>query len=342
MTTHGTEGTQKKRLRVLSGVQPTGKVHIGNYIGALSVWAQNQDRYESLFCVVDMHGFTIPEAVNPKELRQKNREVAALYIACGIDPKKSTVFLQSEVPHHAELCWILMCLTPLGWLYRMTQFKSKSTGEQSVGTGLLTYPVLQAADILIYQADLVPVGEDQKQHIELTRDIAQRFNSMFGQTFNIPAVMIRESGARIMAFDDPTAKMSKSIGEKVSGHSVGVLDPPTDIRKTIMSAKTDSGSEVRFDHAGPGVLNLLTLYHVLTGESKEAVETRFGGKGYGTLKKDVADVVVSVLTPIQERWKQIIDDREGLDRILTEGAERARALAEPTLSRAKEAVGMAR
>jgi tryptophanyl-tRNA synthetase len=329
-----------KKPRVLSGVQPTGKVHIGNYIGALSLWAENQDRYDSLFCVVDLHALTIPEAIKPDDLRSKSREVAALYIACGIDPAKSSVFLQSEVHEHAELCWILNCVTPLGWLHRMTQFKSKSAQLESVGTGLLTYPVLQAADILIYEANFVPVGDDQRQHIELTREIAQRFNFMFSETLVLPEALIRETGARIMAFDDPTTKMSKSIGEKVQGHSIGVLDPPKVIKKTIMRAVTDSGNEVRFEHAGAGVLNLLSLYQALTGEPREKIEAHFEGRGYGALKKEVVEVVVATLEPIRERWQELMADRSQLDAILNQGTERARSIASRVLDRVKQAVGL--
>ena len=328
-----------RKRRVFSGVQPTGKVHIGNYVGALSVWAENQDQFENIFCVVDMHALTIPEAIQPQVLRDKTREVAALYVACGIDPQKSTIFVQSDVPAHAELAWILNCVTPLGWLRRMTQFKSKSRSVENIGTGLLDYPVLQAADILLYLTDLVPVGEDQKQHVELTRDIALRFNNLFGEVFVIAEPLIRTSGARIMAFDDPTQKMSKSEGEKKSGHSIGMLDPPERTRETIMKAVTDSGSETRYDHAEPGVKNLLVLYEALTKESKEQIDARFAGKGYGFLKREVADLVVSVLTPIQAKYAEIRSERSYLDKILRDGAQRARELAAPVLAKAKDAVG---
>lgn len=333
--------TTKNKPRVLSGVQPTGKVHIGNYVGAISVWVENQDQFDNLFCVVDLHALTIPEAIKPADLRRKTREVAALYLACGIDPEKSVVFIQSEVPEHAELCWILNCVTPLGWLYRMTQFKVKGERE-SVGSGLLTYPVLQAADILLYETDFVPVGEDQRQHIELTRDIAQRFHSLFSDVFVLPNVLIRKNGARIMGFDDPTAKMSKSVGDTVFGHSVGLLDSPEEIVRTIRAAVTDPGNETRFENAGPGVLNLLTLYQVLSGESQEAVESKFAGRGYGFLKTTVAEIVVASLTPIRERWTQLMSDSSYLDQVLTDGASRAREIAAPVLARVMKAAGLGR
>lgn len=332
----------KTKPRILSGVQPTGKIHIGNYIGALRQWRDHQSDFDSLFCVVDLHALTIPEAIDPKVLRQKNREISALYVACGIDPDVSTIFIQSDVHEHAELGWILGCVTPLGWLYRMTQFKTKSDQRESVGSGLLTYPVLQAADIVLYDADQVPVGQDQKQHLELARDVAQRFNMLFGETLTVPDVMIPKAGARVMGLDDPTAKMSKSVGETVKGHSIGLLDPPKTIRKAIMRAVTDSGTEVNFEEISPGLRNLLTLYEVLSGDSKEAIETRFAGKGYGHLKKDVADVVLATIEPVQERHKQLMEEPGYLDGILDKGAQRAQSIAAEVLGRVKEAVGLGR
>jgi len=328
--------------RVLSGVQPTGKLHLGNYIGALSQWAENLDRYDNFFCVVDLHALTIPEVVSAEELYRKSRQVAALYIASGIDPDRATIFIQSHVRAHSELMWILNCVTPLGWLYRMTQFKAKSEQVESIGSGLLSYPVLQAADILLYEADFVPVGEDQKQHIELTRDIAQRFNHLFGEALKAPAPMIRKSGARIMGFDDPTQKMSKSRAMVSGGHAVGLLDPPGTIKKTIMRAVTDTGMETRFDHASPGVLNLLQLYEVLTGESRGEIEARFEGKGYGLLKKQVVEVVVAALEPVQKRYAEISEDAAYLDDLLAQGAERAAAVADPVLERCQRRTGLRR
>lgn len=332
----------KTKPRILSGVQPTGRIHLGNYVGALSVWQRQLDAYECLFCVVDLHALTIPEAVKPAELRRKTREICALYLACGIDPERATIFVQSEVHEHAELAWVLGCVTPLGWLHRMTQFKAKSEQRQSVGTGLLTYPVLQAADIVLYQADQVPVGQDQKQHIELARDVAQRFNQLFGEVLTVPDVMIPKVGARIMGLDDPSAKMSKSVGERVKGHAIGLLDPPKVIRKAFGRAVTDSGNDVRFEHASPGVLNLLTIYQALTAKPRDEIERHFDGRGYGHLKMEVADVVIATLEPIQARWQQIMDDPAYLDGVLDRGAERARAIASRVIADVKTAVGLGR
>ncbi|AUX46107.1 tryptophanyl-tRNA synthetase [Sorangium cellulosum] len=331
-----------RKKRVFSGVQPSGKLHIGNYVGAISLWRELQATADAIFCVVDLHAMTVPEAVKPAELRAKNREIAALYIACGIDPSRTTVFIQSEVTAHAELGWILTCATPLGWLHRMTQFKSKSERQETVGSGLLVYPVLQAADILLYDTDLVPVGEDQKQHIELCRDIGDRFNHLFGETFRLPSPLIRESGARIMGLDAPDQKMSKSTGETVPGHSIGLLDPPGAVKKAIMRAVTDPGQEFRDEHASPGVRNLVTLYEVLSGEPRQAIIDRYQGGGYGYLKKDLVDVVEATLAPIRAEHARLSADPAVLDRLLDEGASRARDLAAPVLARAKRNVGLGR
>jgi tryptophanyl-tRNA synthetase len=326
--------------RVFSGVQPTGKLHLGNYVGALSQWAANQDEYENVFCVVDLHALTIPEAIDPKVLHAKNREVAALYIAAGIDPGRATIFLQSQVSQHPELTWVLNCVTPLGWLERMTQFKAKSGTAESVGTGVLDYPVLMAADILLYDTNFVPVGDDQRQHVELTRDVAMRFNHMFGETLVIPEPLIRASGARIMGFDDPTQKMSKSTGEQKATHSVGLLDPPDTIRKVIMRAATDSGNDVRFDTAAPGVRNLLSIYEVISGETRAGIEALFDGKGYGFLKRTVADAVIAELEPLQRRYADLTADPATIEEILRRGAERARPIAERTMERVRAATGL--
>jgi tryptophanyl-tRNA synthetase len=330
-----------RKKRVFSGVQPTGKLHLGNYIGALSQWVENQTQYDNIFCVVDLHALTIPGAVKPETFRQKVREVAALYLACGVDPEKSIVFIQSQVPAHAELTWILNCVTPVGWLERMTQYKSKAERAESVSTGLLDYPVLQAADILLYGTDLVPVGEDQKQHVELTADIARRFNRLFGEVFAIPQPLLRTSGARIMGLDNPTIKMSKSLGEIRKGHAIGLLDTSDTIRETIMSAVTDSGMETRFDHASPAVRNLLTIYESLAAKSRVEIEAQFEGKGYNYLKRDVVDLVNAQLTPIRDRATEILHDRSYLDSMLRGGAKKARAIAESTLCRIKQLVGIA-
>jgi tryptophanyl-tRNA synthetase len=331
----------KRPPRVLSGVQPSnsGRLHIGNYIGALKQWVKVQHEYESFFCVVDLHAITVQQ--DPVELCAGTREVAALYLASGIDPRLSTVFVQSHISAHAELAWILGCFTPIGWLNRMTQFKDKSAKQQadSVGTGLLTYPVLMAADILLYHADAVPVGDDQRQHLEITRDLAQRFNHIYGDTFTIPEAMIPVSGKRIMGLDTPTAKMSKS--EDSEYHAVFLLDPPDKIRKKIMRSVTDSGKEIRFsdDPEKAGVNNLLTIYQAFTDESTEAIENRFAGKGYGDLKKAVAEATVEGLRPLQERYRELTREGGYIDEVLAEGAARAAQIANQTLDNVKERVG---
>ena len=333
--------SSKKPKRVLSGVQPSGSLTIGNYVGALRQWAREQHNYESFFCVVDLHAITVP--YNPAELRDKTREVAALYLACGIDPAISTVFVQSHIPAHSELTWLLNCITPLGWLNRMTQFKDKAARQQadSVATGLLDYPVLMAADILLYQANAVPVGDDQRQHLELTRDIAQRFNNLYGETFTVPEAMIPPSGARIKGLDDPLSKMSKSLTES-DYHAVYLLDPPDHIKKKIMRAVTDSGRDIRFsdDPDKAGVNNLLEIFEALTGQSREAIEAHFAqARGYGDLKKEVADVVNGALQPIQQRYRELTSDPHFIAELLAQGAQRASLVAEATLKRARENMG---
>lgn len=333
-----------KPKRVLSGVQPSGNLTIGNYVGALKQWAREQQNFESFFCVVDLHAITVPH--DPQQLREKTREVAALYLACGIDPDVSTVFVQSHVPAHSELTWLLNCVTPLGWLNRMTQFKDKAAKQQaeSVGTGLLDYPVLMAADILLYQADAVPVGDDQRQHLELTRDIAQRFNHLFGETFTVPEAMIPLSGARIKGLDEPTAKMSKSITDS-EYHAVYLLDPPNRAKKKIMRAVTDSGREIAFsdDPERAGVNNLLEIYAGFTDMSREDVLKQFAGaRGYGDLKKAVVEVVNDALAPIQTRYNEITGESGYIDDLLARGAERAAEVANETLARAQENMGFYR
>jgi tryptophanyl-tRNA synthetase len=335
--------TQPKRPpRVFSGIQPSGNLTIGNYLGALKQWAKVQHEYESFFCVVDMHAITVPQ--DPAELCNKTREVTALYIACGIDPEQSTIFVQSHVSAHAELAWVLGCMTPMGWLNRMTQFKDKSSKQEadSIGSGLLMYPALMAADILLYDTNVVPVGEDQRQHLELTRDLAQRFNHVYGEVFVIPDIMVPLAGARVMGLDTPNAKMSKS--EASEYHAVYLLDPPDKIKKKIMRAVTDSGSEIRFsdDPAKAGVDNLLTIYQAFTDESREAIENRFVGKGYGDLKKAVAEAVVEGLRPIQERYHEITKDERYLDDVLAKGAEYAASIANMKLDTVYERIGFLR
>lgn len=330
---------ETNKQRVLSGIQPSGNLTIGNYLGALRQWVTEQDTYECYFCIVDLHAITVPQ--EPAGLRAKTREVAALYLASGLDPERVTIFVQSHVPAHAELGWIMTCLSPLGWLYRMTQFKDKAAKQQqdSVGAGLLNYPALMAADILLYQAHAVPVGDDQRQHLEFTRDLAQRFNAMYGDTFVIPQAMIPKAGARVMGLDNPTAKMSKS--EASEYHAVYLLDGANVVKKKVMRAVTDSYSEIRFsgEVERAGVNNLLTIYQALTGLSSEQIEQGFAGKGYGDLKKAVVEQLNNCLQPLQEKYNRYINEPGYLDQILANGAERAGAVAEKTLRTVKERMG---
>jgi tryptophanyl-tRNA synthetase len=335
--------SENPKKRVLSGIQPSGNLTIGNYLGALKQWVAEQDIYDCYFCIVDLHAITVPQ--DPDELRSKTREIAALYIASGLDPEKVAIFVQSHIPAHSELAWILTCFTPLGWLNRMTQFKDKSAKQQqdSIGAGLLNYPILMAADILLYQANAVPVGDDQRQHLEFTRDIAQRFNHLYGETFTIPEVMIPKAGARVMGLDNPTAKMSKS--EESEYHAVYLLDNPDQARKKIMRAVTDSGREIRFsnDPERAGVNNLLTIYQAFVGGSEQEVESHFANaRGYGDLKKEVAEVVIEALRPLRNRYDQLTADMGYLDDVLRQGAERAESVAKQTLTIAKERVGFLR
>ena len=324
------------KSRVLSGVQPSGNLHIGNYLGALANWVRIQHDYESIFCIVDLHAITVYQ--NPDELRAKVRELAALFLAAGIDPKQSRIVVQSTVPAHAELAWLLTCVTPMGWLERMTQFKAKAAAQESVGDGIFQYPVLMAADILLYQAGIVPVGEDQTQHLELTRDIAQRFNSLYGDTFVMPATSLPSVGARVMGLDDPTMKMSKSASG--TGHAVALLDPPERIRKTIMRATTDSSPAVDFDSMGPGVANLLGIFQAFAGWNDDQTRTHFSGLRYGDLKKQVAEMVISKLEPIQRRYREITADHSYVDQILREGAEAVTPIANSTVELVKRRMGV--
>ena len=326
----------RMKPRVLSGIQPTGSLHIGNYLGALKNWVALQDTYECIFCIVDLHAITVYQ--DPAALRQKIEQTAGLFLAAGIDPAKSAVVVQSTVKGHAELCWLLTCVTPVGWLERMTQYKDKAAKQESVGAGLLSYPVLMAADILIYQAAIVPVGDDQTQHLELTRDIAQRFNSLYGETFVMPATSLPAVGARIMGLDDPTKKMSKST--EGPGHAISLLDPPALIRKKIMRATTDSLPAVDFEDLGPGVANLLAIHQAFTGWTGEQMRAHFAGMRYGDLKKTVAEAVVAGLEPVQKRYEQVMADPGYLRGVLRDSAERASALAEQTVHLVKERMGV--
>ena len=323
--------------RVFSGVQPTGNIHLGNYLGALRQFVELQEDHECIYCIVDEHAITVPQ--DPKELKSHILDVAALYLAIGVDPKKSIVFVQSSVPGHAELGWILNCASNTGELFRMTQFKSKSQGKESVGTGLLTYPVLMAADILLYDTDVVPVGNDQKQHIELARDLAIRVNHHYGEkTFVVPDGRFMKAGARIMALDDPTAKMSKSA-ENIHSR-ISLLDDPAKIKKSIMKATTDSEGIIKFDIENkPGISNLLTIYSILSGETIPEIEAKYEGHGYGDFKKDLVEVTVDAMRPIQEKYREIRESQE-LITILKDGAERADAIAQVTLKRVRDAFGL--
>lgn len=323
--------------RVFSGIQPTGNIHIGNYLGALKQFVELQDNSDCIYCIVDLHSITVLQ--DPKKLRESIRNVAALYLAVGVDPKKSTVFVQSDVPGHSELSWILTCCSYTGELSRMTQFKQKSKEKESAPTGLFMYPVLMAADILLYDTQIVPVGDDQKQHIELTRDLAVRINGKYGKdTLVVPEGKYMKSGARIMALDEPTNKMSKSAENEFS--RISLLDPPNKIKKAIMRATTDSDGEVRFDVENkPGISNLLSIYSVFSGISIEQLEKKYQGSGYGDFKKDLVEVVVDALAPIQQKYNDVMESGE-LDKILKEGAEKAGAIAQKTLRRVKENFGL--
>jgi tryptophanyl-tRNA synthetase len=320
------------KARVLSGVQPSGQLHIGNYLGALKSWAEIQSRYECIFCIVDLHAITVYQ--KPEELSANIRETAALFVAAGIDPLQSSIVVQSAIPAHAELAWLLTCVTPLGWLYRMTQFKAKAEQQETVGDGILQYPVLMAADILLYQAAIVPVGEDQAQHLELTRDIAQRFNSLYGETFVMPQTYLPAVGARIMGLDDPTQKMSKSAS--ATGHAIRLLDDPKTIQKKIARATTDSHPAVHPENMGAGVSNLLAIGQACDPSiSKQSV----AGMRYGDFKKLVAEAVIARLGPIQRRYREIMAEPCYIESILKQGRERVLPIAEDTVEKAKRAMG---
>jgi tryptophanyl-tRNA synthetase len=324
------------KARIFSGVQPSGNLHIGNYLGALKNWVEIQGNYESIFGIVDLHAVTVYQ--DPAELRSKILETAALFLAVGIDPKQSVIMVQSSVPEHAELAWMLTCVTPVGWLERMTQYKAKSQSQETVGDGLLQYPVLMAADILLYQAGIVPVGDDQAQHLELARDIAQRFNSLYGETFTMPATHLPAVGARIMGLDQPDTKMSKSATG--SGHAVGLLDPIDQVRKKIMRATTDSQPAVDFETLGIGVQNLLNIFRAFSGWPADKMREHFSGMRYGDLKKQVAEMVAASLEPLQKRYREIVAEPGYVDRVLREGAERVSPIAKSTVRLTKERMGL--
>ncbi|WP_229068038.1 tryptophan--tRNA ligase [Actinoplanes sp. DH11] len=327
------------RPRVLSGIQPTAdSFHLGNYLGAVRNWVAMQNTHDAFYCVVDLHAITMGH--DPEALRNRTRVSAAQLLALGLDPELCTLFVQSHVPEHAQLAWVLSCITGFGEAGRMVQFKDKSAkaGHDSTTVGLFTYPILQAADILLYQADQVPVGEDQRQHLELTRDLAQRFNTRFGKTFNVPSAYIVKGTAKITDLQDPTSKMSKSASSP--NGIIELLDDPARSAKKIRSAVTDTGREILFDEENkPGVSNLLTIYAALTGQTIDELVERYAGRGYGDLKKDVAEVLVEFVKPIQERTRAYLDDPTHLDKILAVGAEKARAVSAATLAAAYRNVG---
>ena len=327
----------EKRNRVFSGVQPTGNIHIGNYLGALKQFVQLQEDSRCIYCIVDLHAITLQK--EPAELKENILDVAALYLAIGIDPKESIVFVQSDVPGHAELSWLLTCNSYTGELSRMTQYKDKSRNSESAPTGLFVYPILMAADILLYDSDVVPVGRDQKQHIELTRDLAIRINNRFGEdTFVVPDGRFLKEGARVMSLDDPLSKMSKSAENPMS--RISLLDEDSKIKKAIMRATTDSDGEIRYDIENkPGVSNLLSIYSAFSGKEIPVLEKEYEGQGYGTLKKDLVEVAVDAIAPIKKNYQEIRSSSELTD-TLRDGAERANEIAEKTMKRVKEKFGL--
>lgn len=326
-----------RKKRVFSGIQPTGQIHLGNYLGAVKNWVDSQDEYENIFCVVNSHAITTTQ--DPKELKKNTYELTAMLLACGIDMKKSNLFIQSEIDEHPALSWILDCNVSMGEMNRMTQFKDKSLkNPKNVNVGLFNYPVLMAADILLYQADGVPVGEDQKQHLELTRNIAQKFNRDFGECFKIPEPMIPKAGARVMGLDDPTSKMSKSA--KGVNHAIFLLDNPDVIMRKIKKATTDSQTSIVFDPSREGLYNLLGIYEILTGKSRDIIENEFEGKGYGDFKIAVAEVVIESLKPIREEYEKLNNQKGDIEKILQQGADKVRPIARATYNKAKELVGL--
>jgi len=321
--------------RIFSGIAPSGVLHIGNYLGAVKNWVHLQNKYESIFCVVDLHAITAPQ--NPEELHKKTLEVAKIYLAMGVDPEKSTIFIQSHVPEHTELAWILNTITKIPELERMTQFKDKSSeNKQNINAGLFNYPVLMAADILLYDTNLVPVGEDQLQHVEIARTLARRFNSTFGETFVIPEPYVIKEGMRIMGLDDPTKKMSKSASSEYN--YIALTDPPEKIREKVKRAVTDSGKEIKYLDSKPAIRNLINIYALLDNATPKDIEDAYRKKGYAEFKKDLAEVVVGFLEPFQEKYNEI-DDREVL-RILEEGATKASKLAKEKMEEVKEKIGL--
>ena len=327
---------EEAKKRIFSGIQPSGILTIGNYLGALKNWVGLQEDYECIYCVVNMHAITVRQI--PADLRRHTYEALAVYLAAGIDPKKSTIFVQSHVPAHAELAWVLNCNTMFGELSRMTQFKDKSAKHgNNINAGLFTYPTLMAADILLYQAALVPVGQDQKQHVELTRDIAERFNALYGDTFTVPEAYIPETGKKIMSLLDPAKKMSKS--DENAGAYVAILDGRDDIIRKFRRAVTDSGSEVRFAEGKDGICNLMNIYSAITGKENDEIEREFEGKGYGDFKLAVGEAVADALSPLQNEYARLIADKSYLEQIMREGAETASSIARKTMRKVYKKTG---
>lgn len=325
------------KKRVFSGIQPTGNIHLGNYLGAVRHWVDSQEQYENIFCVVNSHAITIRQ--DPQELQNKTYELAAILLACGIDTKKSHLFIQSQIDEHAALAWILDCNIPMGDMSRMTQFKDKSNkNPKNINVGLFNYPALMAADILLYQADFVPVGEDQKQHLELTRDVAERFNRDFGECFKIPKPLIPKVGARVMGLDNPESKMSKSA--KGENHAIFLLDSPEIITRKCKKAVTDSQSDIVFDESRAGLYNLLCIYEIFTQKSRKSIEAEFEGKGYGHLKMALAEVIIESLRPIQQSYAAISQDKAYIQSVLTKSADSIRPIAKNTYENAKRLVGL--
>jgi tryptophanyl-tRNA synthetase len=325
-------------MRVFSGIQPTGAKHLGNYIGAIRQYVASQDTGDPVICIVDLHSITVD--YDPEELRESTLSLAALLFASGLDPDRCVPFVQSHNPDHPQAAWLLASATSFGELRRMTQFKEKAEQQQFVSVGLFTYPVLQAADIVLYDTDVVPVGEDQRQHIELTRDVAERFNGRYGETLVVPRVEVPEVGAKIMDLQEPTKKMSTTGG--TAQGTVLMLDPPEVLQRKIKSAVTDSGRDVRRGPGKEGIANLIEILSIATGEGADAIEARYDGSGYGQFKSDVADTVVELLRPIRERYEELRADPAELDRLLARGAEQARAISGPVLNRMYERMGFAK
>ena len=325
------------KKRVFSGIKPSGDVHIGNYIGAIKNWVDSQDDFGNIFCIVDLHAITVPQ--DPKILKEKTRELAALLLAAGIDLDKSSLFVQSHISAHSELAWILNCFIPMGWMERMTQFKEKSEGKKErASVGLFDYPALMAADILLYDTDAVPVGEDQKQHVELTRDVAEKFNSLYGETFKVPEATVPKTGARVMGLQNPLKKMSKSEGGEKN--VIALLDSPDDIKSKIAGAATDSSKEIKFNKDRPGIYNLLVIYESFTGLPRQEIESKFEDKGYAEFKNELTETVVEKLSFIQKRFKEMMADPAYIEKIFKENVDKLRPIAEKTLENVKKKVGL--